>query len=867
MASFGRKSGSQDAGWGIIEPNTSRASIMGSPSADGWLYQLGARVGYYTGSSASMTLGLYATSGGSTITSRLALTAAFSVTTKMADRASGADYVRRVTAATQVYKAYTYAIALGMAGSNRGAFGQDMSGHPMHDDGGVIPATYTADRVAPEGKMSLWADFQPNTRPNQPTSLSPTNGSIIVTSTPTLGASFTDPDETLPGFAIGQADRMKSYRFQVLNSAKTSVLRDSGVVTASAAQQSARRATWTVPTALGAGTYVARCTTYDMFGQPSVAADWTFTINAGGAVSAEVNPAHVVGTQANRPLTNRNGASTSQLQLYAYWNHSNGLNATNMAVRLKNSAGTVVRAQRSLSMTLASGAYTGFTIGYPSGFIVDWAELARGQDYSVEVQMTDSAGLSSSWATTGLFRVNAIPGTPSSLLPAANAVRASRPELSAVITDANDAATALDVVFRVRPAGSTGNGVAIPADRTTYSGGRWRATPTATEVPDYGIFEWQVQATDPWGLTGTASAWQRFTFALPPQITVSAPTGTLTTGTPTIEFTADKSLTAFTVDIRETSTGLLAHASGEVPASGPGGAYTVPAGELRNLTAYTVTVTGTDGVGLSGSGTSAFDIDYPAPAAVASVAVTRTPGPFEYAGQPEEWSRLAVTWAEAPSSEVTDEDFLGYLVRRIDEGTGSSLVVAHLLTRGETLFIDKTVASGTSYRYEVSYLKVINQIDIVESGPTGASGSVTLAHTTLTSMDDDDLGCPLRFWDGRDVDWITDVEIVESWGAEPIGFQGPANSLEIDGDFAVLDADDGTFTALELVREVREMATPRRTGERTVAPRIVCYRDPRGRCFLAMIRTGSESDEHTAAIGRMDLTITQVAAEQGVAGW
>lgn len=213
---------------------------------------------------------------------------------------------------------------------------------------------------------------------------------------------------------------------------------------------------------------------------------------------------------------------------------------------------------------------------------------------------------------------------------------------------------------------------------------------------------------------------------------------------------------------------------------------------------------------------------------------------------------------------MADADFAGYIIRRTNEATGETIVLAHLLTRGETVFIDKMVASRVSYRYQVSYLKVVNGIDLVESAAVTTSGSVTLQHSTITSMDSDDLGAPLRYWDDRDAEWITEVEIVPSWGPEPIGFQGPANSTEIKGDFAVLDAEDGTHTAEEVVREVRAMATPRKTGERTIAPRVIGYRDPRGRVFFAMIHSSGESDEHNASVGRIDLTITQVAAEEGV---
>src|SRR5690606_18991485 len=134
------------------------------------------------------------------------------------------------------------------------------------------------------GRMSLWINIVANRAPNKPSSLSPAPGSITSDSTPTIGASFSDPDEVFSGYSIGQADKMRAYRLEVLNQGKTSRLFDTGKVTASGAQQTARRAEATTQ-ALEAGVYVARATFWDQFDTPSPQAEWTFTVNAGGTVA------------------------------------------------------------------------------------------------------------------------------------------------------------------------------------------------------------------------------------------------------------------------------------------------------------------------------------------------------------------------------------------------------------------------------------------------------------------------------------------------------------------------------------------------------------------------------------------------------
>ncbi|WP_300268003.1 hypothetical protein [Microbacterium sp.] len=858
MPIFGRKPGSLDGGWGYIYGGSSRGSIMGKPGSNGWAYRAAGRMGYNTGSGTNMQIAVYSVSG-SSIASRLALTSTFYVNTYMADRASGADHGANLTAPLQIFANTNYALALGAHGSARNVFGQDMSGHPMHDkDGSILPVTYAANRVAPEGKMSLWLEYEANVKPDTPSGFAPAHNSIITSSQPTLAVNFRDANEAVPGFSVGQADKLKKYRFQVLNSAQTSVLRDSGIVNASSAQQTARRASWTVPTALPAGRYVARATVYDMFDTPSTTASWAFTINAGGAmvdVDVAQNAYEPHWADASRRLL---GQTTTVIG--GTWTHSDNLNANAIQLVLHDENGVIVGAVSDVfSVTLAPNEWVGRWTTLAG---MNMPELERGRMYRVGMRARDTTGLWSSWSYSSMFTVNSFPDIPTSLQPGPNAVTSVRPELSAIMTDSTDSSASLDSGFYIRKQGDTGNGIFVPGERRWFANGRHYAQPDHNEMPDHDVYEWRCRASDPHGLVGDWSSWQKVTYALAPELTITEPDGTIDVGTPQVIFTSDKSLTKFTVTIREDGGGVV-HESGEITVSGPGGDYLVPAGVLRNETGYTIEVIGTDTVGLTGSATTSIYVSYTAPEALDWITVEKTPGPYEYQHVPDEWSRIAISWAQALPEIVSDEDFAGYLLERENTATGERKIVAHFLTRGETVFIDKTVASRVSYRYRLRYLMVVNGIDIVESEVVEGTGSVSLMHTTITSMDADDLGAPLRYWKKRKPKWVTDVEIVPSWGPEPIGFMGTSDSLKIDGDFAVLDAEDGSFTALEIIRDVRAMATPIRTGERSIAPRQIFYRDPRGRAFFAMIRDGDEDDEHREDIGRMSLTITQIAGEEG----
>src|SRR5690606_10774763 len=295
----------------------------------------------------------------------------------------------------KVYKNTDYALAAATHGTNLGSFGQDHSGWPMHDDTGILPATYTAHTVSPQGRMSLWLEVVGNRKPNKPSSLTPSPGSIITDNTPTLGASFSDPDETfadIPAvkgkYALGQADKMRAYRFEVLNANKSARLWDTGKTNANSTQQSQRRVNVTTST-LSAGTYVARATFWDQFDTPSTAAEWTFTINAGGAM-VDVDLRHNELADVDRRVTTLTDAIVPE----GTWTHSGGLNTNAVQARVRTAAGAIHWTSEERGQALTPGTRWG---AWTSLYDEPMPPLSPGGKYYVEFRGRDSTGLWSPW--------------------------------------------------------------------------------------------------------------------------------------------------------------------------------------------------------------------------------------------------------------------------------------------------------------------------------------------------------------------------------------------------------------------------------------------------------------------------------------
>lgn len=857
---FGRKPLGDDVGWGQTSAGVARGSIMGRPALNGRVYLLAGRLGRYesaAGSNPLIRLAIYGTTGGTTVGNILGQTAAFTVSAFMRSSDTGADYLVKPTAPIKVYSAQTYALAAlgtGYAWSH----GQDNSGHTMHERGGLaaLPSPFGSTNTRPEGKMSLWAMIQANRKPLAPSGLSPTPGSYTSDSTPTLACDFRDPDETLPGYDIGEADKVSAWRFEVWNTALTTRLRDSGKVPATAAQQTARRVSWDVPTALPAASYIARATVWDDMDSPSVAKDWAFQVNAGGALSNPViEPADTYGEKpTGEEVTGPNP------RMSATYGHAGALSGTHYQMVVWNSAGTIVQGPTAdIALAVAPGAVvTQSPIG------AGLAALTAAQKYTLGMRVKDSGGLYTPWAKTPLLQVNAAPTAPGSMLPAPNATFQSPPELSVISGDPSDDKSRLTTTFYVRAQGDLGAGVAIPS---SYSGDRHRAQTTTAQLTAKGIWEWQARSQDEWGALGPLTAWQAFTYADPPVVTITSPAegATIATGTPSVDFTSSVAMSTSRLQIRDVDTGAIVHDSGDIATAGTGGSRSVPAAVLRANRTYDLIIDVTSTVGLVGTESNRVTLVYPAVAALASLTAEQYAGPYELPDLPAEWSRYLFSWPSATTTEAPDNEFLGYILRRINLATGEAKVVAFLEERASTTWIDKTMLSGVAYRYEITILLVRNTIDQIESAPAIVQATLYLRNTVIASLDADDIGYPLRFWESREAAHTRDVQIVPTFGPKPVAFMGPARSRILQGSF--MTKDTAINTAQEIVEAAVEAGSPVEDADGRIRPRVCYYRDPRGRGMAVVASAPIERDDHNTSRARIDQSFTEIEATVDIEGF
>ncbi|MGI8548106.1 MAG: hypothetical protein ACR2M1_12380 [Gemmatimonadaceae bacterium] len=878
MTTTGRKPGSPDLGYGEMLPSHARGSIAGAVSQAGWLTNIGGRLGRNTGTNSTCQYAVADASGSATY-EIMGVTPTFTVSAVMVDSWSGIDYNVKPMLPILVGPGAPYndhgSIALIVRASGASiAHGQDASGAVMYERTNItsFPATgaaYGPDYNRPEGKMSLWAEVTTNRRPDTPSNLSPGNGAIVANTTPTLGCDFRDADEVLPGFALGQGDKIKQYLFEVWNSAKTTRLQTSTIVQATAAQQTARHVTWASP-ALASGRYVARATVWDQFGTPSSVAEWTFTVSSGGTTTPSFAAGVVIGSNGKGNITNQN-----QPGLSVRWDSQGGVALDLLNVKVLDQAGVLIEVRGGTATPvrgptyvdlpdIASGATGGWTFANPG-----WAPLPAGIQYIFYTQGMDANGSVSPWSTTPAVTINAMPDTPTAATPASGTSFSSFPVLSVAATDATDDTSTLTMNFAVRHSGDTGIGVVLQGRYNALTGRHELAT-SATQFTAIGAYEWIAYAADPWGQTGTGTPWTVINYVTPPAIVITYPVtdgDIIPTGTPTLTWTCDRTQATVRRVLTEVDANGAITGDGRVKDDTYNyGSSSIPVdpGTIHNGRRYRFDLTITTSDGLVTTQSRTFVVQYPLLPAMPDITVSTTPGPFEPDSDITQWSRIAVSWAQVNIATSPDAEFRGYVLRRTDVDAGETIVIAHLLTRDSVIFVDKTGASGITYSYSVSYLVLRNAFDFIESVPVSRSGYVALKNTVLASMDDESLGAVLAYWSDRKANWITDIVTVATWGGKPISFQGAADSTNVIGTFKIFDDPLGTFSVNELIAAVRAMARPRYDMDGLPNPRVLCFRDPKGRCLFVVLTSGGETDGYDPIAGTVSLSFVEIGVVQGV---
>ena len=810
---LGYRPSGNSAGWGggAFMSGVMRATTRAGHSKHLWITRVGGRVGTYDGDPTTMRLAVYSATANWTPNVPMGETAPFSVTVLMNDatsNAGGANYERALLAPIRLAARAPYALtALGYNGP--WAHGQNHSGAIMYERGGLtsFPTPFTAASASPQGDMALWMVAWENVAPTIPLgTVSPRDGATTTDETPTIGIDFRDANEVLEGFPLGAGDFLRKYQIQVWNDARTAKLRDSGVLTATAGQQTARRATWTVPTDLAPGRYTVRAQVYDAFETPSAWREWKITIVGAGSV--------LVTTPEG--LTN-----DPSPDLGWDYSHRQGLAMDRLVARITSPAGTIVRADVSVDLTPDAAAPSTGTLAWAA---TGWADLPAGADYRALMQAVDSDGQPSPWSAPLAFHVNAAPLMPASLSPAAGLISIAVPELSALVTDVDDAASTLAVTFTVRPQGG-GAETSAPGIYTAATG-RWTVPPVAAGLIStgaYGTYEWRVQATDPHGLASPATPWRAFAYVAPAVVTPVAPVGTIDASNPVFTWTVDRAQTAYRVQVWDDATGALVRNGDTGWVTSAETTHTFADLLLRNNQSVRARIDVITTGDIPGEVEWTFDVAYTPPVSVTGVTAEAVMADFDYPNAP---SQILVTWDAVTSDAAL---FDGYLVRRRDLDTGVTETLALLSGLDHTAYVDDTAGSGVVYEYQVVQ-RVWQALDLLESLPAVAQASVTLRAAVLSVVLGGEGRAVLPYFTKVDVDPQWDKTVRRTWAAKARVLTGPQHYRRISAEFEVIgdQSGQGRFSARDLMAAVQDMGAPWVDEAGAVRDRVLCLRDQRG---------------------------------------
>lgn len=839
----GYKPGSDPAGWGWASAGTMRGTTIAGRADHIWIRAIGGRVGRYTGSTVTGRFAIYQANASTWMPgARLGNTNTFNVTAYMIDRVSGGNYHPKVLAPIPVRAGVPLTIAFLGTGA-AWSHGQDHSGETMHERDGLssLPSTFGSTWSRPEGRTAFWYTAEVNAAPTIPLStVSPANGASTTDETPLLAMDFRDANELIPGFGYGDGDYLKAYRFEVWNDARTGRLRNSGKLTATGGQRSARRATWTVPTDLAPGRYTIRGQVYDHFDTPSAWREWKITVVSSGSIVV------------NEPDTKINDTTPDLDWSYT---HRQGLAVERVIARITTPSGTIVRADEEFDISPPASPPASGPFFWPAA----WPELTVGADYHAQMQAVDTDGQPSPWSAPSLFHVNSPPSDPADLSPSDGQVSITVPQLSAVMVDPDDETSTLDGRFVIRRQGETAETEASGLWRADTN--RWYIDPVAAGMianGDHDTYEWTCFARDPMGLQSTAAPWRAFEYAPAPVVTQVEPVDTITVSNPAFAWTVDRAQTQYRIQLWDRTTGAAIR-------NGDTGWVTSAVSEhtyhdllLRNEQEVTARIDVITTGGIPGYVEWEFDVQYIPPPPVTGVATAAIMGDFDMPNNP---TQVEITWDEVTTDELV---FDSYVVRRRNLDTGETVTLAMLSGIDQTRWVDDTAGSGVVYEYQVTQ-RVWEAIDLLESEPDTAQASVTLNATVLSVVIGGSGRVVLPYRALREIAPERDKQIRNTWSSKARVLTGPRNFRHIRYEANVLNDLPGhdRFTAADLVAVVHEMGAPWQDATGAVRDRVLCYRDPRGTVAYVSLMNAPEHDERSRYSPDMTLEMVEVGYTPG----
>lgn len=873
---YGSKPANNPVGAGWTNGGVIRGTTRASRPKAWWLVKLGGRVGDQVsgGPNPDVSFHAYAANVSTWVPgAMLAETAAATITTfgnGSFGGATGTNIELAVTTPALVTPGQPVTLAAYGEGGNW-SHGQDLSGAIMHQRTSLTdaPDPFSPSSSTPQGVMSLWAIGYDNTAPWIPIeTVSPPSGGATTDTTPTIGIDFRDNEEALEGFTYGDLDMIGKYQIQVWDDAGTTLVEDSGQLTASGGQQSARRATWTAAT-LTSAWYTARARVWDLAGEPSPWQVWRFQVNA-SSMDADLAAGDVAIASPLRTTSVTPGVTYT-------WHHGSATAMTDAEYRIRQQdTDTVVRDPYQFAGALADGASTTFG-GVTLFALASWGDLPRGKTYRYEVRGTTDGVTWSGWAPSAWFIVDKAPNTPFDHDPPAGRAFASLPVLSITATDDDDDSSDLSVSFKVRPYGS-GSGTVVSGTPQYLGNNRWGIQSTTSEFTGLGNYEWAAVATDPAGLTGTQTAWTAVYYTSVPDIDFTlpaAPEDTITTGTPTLAWTVDRTQISYRLRLYRMSytswlAALLVEALGGSPFIRPPvdhdsgtivsgtGAYAVPSGTLRNTIDYTMVLDVNTSDGLTTEVLTGFTLTYTPPDSVTSVAATPTVADFDVAGMP---TQIVITH----DAVTTDEpEFDSYVYRRTDLGSGETITLGLNTTLDATSWIDETALSGRTYEYSVQQ-RVWEDLDLLESNPATDEASITVRGVVMTVVAGGEGRVALRYFNRQQVTLQRDKIVRKSWAARGRVMTGPADGKRWRLVARIFQEDGASFTPDDILEAIAALGQPSTDPDGALIPKVVCVRDDLANLGFYTVLNTSWDRNSRGTVFEVDIDLQEIAWSGGAA--
>lgn len=773
--------------YGFVAAGTQRAYVPDALTQTVIFYELAGKIGRQGGSTPASRFGIGRTTNGEATgdpDALIANTSQLSPSTAMPDSVSGAVYTGSITpfigqageAFSLVVTAAGAALGHGMIQKASLAAGHDNYAFYNRSNASSTPTDPIGGTPVTAGWMAVWANAEVNVAPNTPTNVAPTGLLTSTDLTPQIEADFSDANETLPNGA--SFDYLNKVYVQVRRKSDSAMFWDSGGLTASSSERTAKRSskTYAGTTLVSGITYQQRTQHTDRAGVKSSWSSWTdFTISGGGSVTGAGGVAGKIDSPTPGPFT-------------AVWNHPS-LNANRAIIRIEDNAGNVLQTMSTGSPATIASTANGATFSVPwadTGFSALPRTTDPDEPYRWRAKARDTGGTwVSDWSGSRSFTVNATPAVPTLAGLSDGKVVTSPPLLSVKASDVDDAAGSLAVTIQIKRADTT------TVTRTAvWNAGNSRyeyQTIHATDLQStFQTVQYRAFASD--GVSSSAySGYRSFVYANGPTVTVSAPAASAVIGSSstTVAWSVPSGgpQVKYRVVITEVDPATLLPVSGVAPydtgdVANIATTHLVSSGFLRNGKTYRLSVTVTNSAPLSGTSDDVyFSVSYAPIVALTDFSAIAYP-----LHSATDTDAIRLEW---PYTEYPADNFLGYDIFRtaigvapLANGTVPSDVeelgerkwLKRVPNPSQRAWVDGNVRPGVVYLYELSQT-IRNSLDEVTSSALTAQASVTLPNVVLTSaINPETYGVELRYRSSKgnvlDSDLITDRARVVPIGAK-----------------------------------------------------------------------------------------------------